>query len=104
MPSSSRSPAPPWSAYSGKPRRRRAWRFLESAWTPQGGRAWWVPAGVFLFRVRYLSDAQEEDLLEVVVNLTDGRLLRRLGDALDRHGLVADPVEAWPMMAERPAA
>jgi hypothetical protein len=83
---------------------RRAYRFLESAWTPQGGRAWWVPAGVFLFRVRYLSDAQEEDLLEVVVNLADGRLLRRLGDALDRHGLVADPVEACPMMAERPAA
>lgn len=83
---------------------RRAYRFLESAWTPQGGRPWWVPAGVFLFRVRYLSDAREEELLEVAVNLTDGRLLRRLGDALDRHGLVADPVEAWPMMAERPAA
>lgn len=83
---------------------RRAYRFLESAWTPQGGRPWWVPTGVFLFRVRYLSDEREEDLLEVAVNLTDGRLVRRLGDALDRHGLVADPVEAWPMMAERPAA
>lgn len=83
---------------------RRAYRFLESTWTSQGGRPWWVPAGVFLFRVRYLSDAREEDLLEVAVNLTDGRLLRRLGDALDRHGLVADPVEAWPMMAERPPA
>jgi len=83
---------------------RRAYRFLESAWTPQAGRPWWIPTGVFLFRVRYLSDAREEDLLEVAVNLTDGRLLRRLGDALDRHGLVADPVEAWPMMAERPAA
>jgi hypothetical protein len=83
---------------------RRAYRFLESAWTPQGGRPWWVPAGVFLFRVRYLSDAREEDLLEVAVNLTEGRLLRRLGDATDRYGLAADPVEAWPMMAERPAA
>jgi len=83
---------------------RRAYRFIESAWTPQGGQPWWVPAGVFLFRVRYLSDAREEDLLEVAVNLADGRLLRRLEDALDRHGLVADPVEAWPMMAERPAA
>jgi hypothetical protein len=83
---------------------RRAYRFLESAWTPQGGRPWWLPAGVFLFRVRYLSDEREEDLLEVSVNLTDGRLLRRLQDALDRHGLVADPVESWPMMAERPAA
>jgi hypothetical protein len=83
---------------------RRAYRFLESAWSPQGGRPWWVPIGVFLFRVRYLSDEREEDLLEVAVNLTDGRLLRRLQDALDRHGLVADPVEAWPMMAERPAA
>lgn len=80
----------------------RSFRFLESAWTPQGGQPWWVPAGVFLFRVRYLSDAREEDLLEVAVNLTDGRLLRRLGEALDRHGPVADPVEAWPMMAERP--
>jgi hypothetical protein len=83
---------------------RRAYRFLDSAWTPQGGRPWWVPTGVFLFRVRYLSDAREEDLLEVAVNLTEGRLLRRLGDALDRHALLADPVEAWPMMAERPAA
>jgi hypothetical protein len=83
---------------------RRAYRFLESAWTPQGGRPWWVPAGVFLFRVQYLSDEREEDLVEVAVNLTDGRLLRRLGDALDRHGLVPDPVEAWPMTAERPAA
>jgi hypothetical protein len=83
---------------------RRAYRFLESTWTPQGGRPWWVPTGVFLFRVRYLSDAREEDLLEVTVNLAEGRLLRRLQDALDRHGLVADPVEAWPMMAERPVA
>jgi hypothetical protein len=82
----------------------RAYRFLESTWTPQGGRPWWVPTGIFLFRVRYLSDEREEDLLEVAVNLTDGRLLRRLGDALDRHSLVADAVEAWPMMAERPAA
>jgi hypothetical protein len=83
---------------------RRSYHFLESAWTPQGGRPWWVPAGIFLFRVRYLSDEREEDLLEVAVNLTDGRLLRRVGEALDRHGLAADPVEAWPMMAERPAA
>jgi hypothetical protein len=59
---------------------------------------------MFLFRVRYLSDARGEDLLEVAVNLTDGRLLRRLGDALDRYRLVADPMGAWPMMAERPAA
>jgi hypothetical protein len=83
---------------------RRAYRFFDSAWTSQGGRPWWVPAGVFLFRVRYLSDEREEDLQEVAVNLADGRLLRRLGDALDRHGLAADPVEAWPMMAERPAS
>ncbi|MEK8036537.1 MAG: hypothetical protein AAB226_07365 [candidate division NC10 bacterium] len=81
----------------------RAYRFLESAWTPQHGRPWWVPAGVFLFRVRYLSDAREEDLVEVAVTLTDGRLLRRLGEVLDRHALVAEPLEAWPMMAERPA-
>ena len=81
----------------------RSYRFLESTWTPQGGRPWWVPAGVFLFRVRYLSDAREEDLLEVAVNLTDGRLLRRLGEALDRHGLVPESYEAWPMVAERPA-
>lgn len=83
---------------------RRAYRFVESVWSPQGGRPWWVPTGLFLFRVRYLSDEREEELLEVTVNLTDGRLLRRLQDALDRHGVVADPVEAWPMMAERPAA
>ena len=83
---------------------RRAYRFLEGAWIPQSGRPWWVPTGVFLFRVRYLSDERAEDLLEVAVNLTDGRLLRRLEDTLHRHGLVADPVEAWPMMVERPAA
>jgi len=80
----------------------RSYRFLEGTWAPQGGRPWWIPVGVFLFRVRYLSDAREEDLLEVAVNLTDGRLLRRLGEALDHHGLVADPLEVWPMMAERP--
>jgi hypothetical protein len=54
--------------------------------------------------VRYLSDEREEDLLEVAVSLTDGRLLRRLGEALDRHGLAGDPVEAWPMKAERRVA
>jgi hypothetical protein len=75
---------------------RRAYRFLESAWTPQGGRPWWLPTGLFLFRVRYLSDAREEDLLEVAVNLTDRRLLRRLQDALDRHRLVADPIGCTP--------
>jgi hypothetical protein len=80
----------------------RAYRFVESAWRGGEGRAWWVPVGVFLFRVRYLSDAREEDLREVAVNLTDGRLLRRLQEALLRYGLVAEPSEAWPMMAERP--
>lgn len=87
---------------SAAERLARGYRFLESGWTPHGGRPWWVPAGVFLFRVRYRSDAREEDLLEVAVNLADGRLLRRLGEALDRHGLVAEPLEAWPMMVERP--
>ena len=57
---------------------------------------------MFLFRARYLSDAREEDLLQVVVSLTDGRILRRLDEALDRHGVAAEPVEAWPMLAERP--
>jgi len=83
---------------------RRAYRFLESTWTPQRGRSWWVPTGVFLFRVRYLSDAREEELMEVAVNLADGRLVRRLQEAVEHHGLVADPIEAWPMMAERPPA
>src|SRR3989304_1299469 len=70
----------------------RAYRVRDSPWAPRGGRPWWVPAGVFLFRVRYLSDAREEDLLEVAVTLTDGRLLRRLGGGLDRHRLGAGPL------------
>ncbi|MBI3454190.1 MAG: hypothetical protein HY002_00185 [Candidatus Rokubacteria bacterium] len=80
----------------------RSYRFQESAWTAEGGRPWWLPAGVFLFRVRYLSDEREEDLVRVAVSLADGRLLRRLDAALDRHGIAADPAEAWPMMAEWP--
>ena len=81
----------------------RSYRFAESVWTAQGGRPWWLPVGVFLFRARYLSDVQEEDLVEVAVSLADGRLFRRLGEAVYRHGLAAEPLQAWPMLAERPA-
>lgn len=82
----------------------RAHRFLESAWTPESVRPWWLPAGIFLFRVRYLSDAREEDLVEVALSLADGHILRRLDAAIERYGVVSDPAEAWPMMAEVPAA
>ena len=81
----------------------RAHRFRDAEWTPGAGRTWWLPAGVFLFRARYLSDAREEELYEVAVSLADGRLLRRLGEAVDRHGLASEPTEAWPMMSELPA-
>jgi hypothetical protein len=80
----------------------RAYRFRDSAWVAASGHPWWLPAGIFLFRVRYLSDACEEDLLQVAVNLADGRILRRLGEAVERHGLAADTAAAWPMMAEVP--
>jgi hypothetical protein len=80
----------------------RAYRFLDSAWIAEGGRPWWLPAGIFVFRVRYLSDAREEDLVQIAVNLADGRIFRRLDEAIDRHGIVADPADAWPMMPELP--
>lgn len=83
-------------------RLRHSYRFLESAWTAEAGRPWWLPAGIFLFRVRYLSDAREEDLVQVAVNLVDGRILRRLDGAIERHGMATDLAEAWPMMAESP--
>jgi hypothetical protein len=38
----------------------------------RGGRPWWLPAGIFVFRVRYLSDAREEDLVQIAVNLATG--------------------------------
>jgi hypothetical protein len=81
---------------------RRAYRFLDGVWIAEGGRPWWLPMGIFLFRVRYLSDAREEDLVQVAVNLADGRILRRLDEAIERHGTATDPAEAGPMMAELP--
>lgn len=81
----------------------RSYRFLDASWTAGAGRAWWLPVGRFFFRARYLSDSREEDLVEVDVNLTDGRILRRLADAIERYGLSPDPPEAWPMLAELPA-
>ncbi len=82
----------------------RSYRFAEGAWSAVTGRPWWMPAGVFLFRARYLSDAREEELLEVAVGLTDLRILRRLAEAIERHGLIADTHEAWPMLAEASVA
>jgi hypothetical protein len=81
----------------------RAYRFHDAVWTPGEGRTWWLPAGVFLFRVRYLSDAREEELCEVAVSLADGRILRRLGEAMERYDLAPEPPAVWPMLAELPA-
>jgi hypothetical protein len=78
----------------------RAYRFHDARWTPGAGRTWWLPAGVFLFRARYLSDAREEELCEVAMSLVDGHILRRLGEAVERHGLAPEPPEAWPMLGE----
>lgn len=83
-------------------RLRHSYRFLESAWTAEGGRPWWLPTGIYLFRVQYLSDAREEDLVQVALNLVDGRILRRLDAAIERHGIATDLSEDWPMMAEGP--
>ena len=80
----------------------RAFRFPEARWTPGEARPHWVPAGVFLFRARYLSDSREEELAEVALNLADRRLLRRLDEAIERHGLVPEPWEAWPTADELP--
>lgn len=82
----------------------RSYRFAGASWAAGPGRPWWLPAGIFLFRARYLSDAREEELLEVSVSLADRRIFRRLAEAIGRHGLAAEPSEAWPMMAELPAA
>jgi hypothetical protein len=81
----------------------RAYRFQDASWTPGEGRPWWVAAGVFLFRARFLSDSREEELVEVALNLADGRLLRRLDEAIERHGLAPEPWEACPVTAELPA-
>ena len=80
-----------------------AYRFRDAIWTPGEGRTSWMPAGVFLFRARYLSDAREEELSEVAVSLADARILRRLGEAVERHGLAPEPPVAWPMTSELPA-
>ena len=80
----------------------RSYRFPECVWTPETFRPWWLPAGIFLFRVRYLSDAREEDLVQVAQNLVDGRILRRLDAAIERHGIASDLAEDWPVMAEGP--
>lgn len=80
----------------------RSYRFVDSAWTPGEGRPWLFPSGIFLFRVRYLSDSREEELVEVGVNLADGRILRRLDEAMERHGLSPQPWEPLPMVEELP--
>jgi hypothetical protein len=80
----------------------RSYRFRESVWAAEGFRPWWLPAGIFLFRVRYLSDAREEELVQVALSLVDARILRRLDAAIERHGIASDLAEAWPMMAEGP--
>lgn len=80
----------------------RSYRFVDSAWTPGDGRPWFFPSGVFLFRVQYLSDSREEELVEVGVNLTDGRILRRLDEAIEPYGLSPEPWEPLPMVEELP--
>jgi len=80
----------------------RSYRFVHSAWTPGEGTPWFFPCGIFLFRVRYLSDSREEELVEVSVNLADGRILRRLDEAIGRFGLSPAPWEPLPMLEELP--
>jgi hypothetical protein len=82
----------------------RSYRFIESSWTPGEGRPWFFPSGIFLFRIRYLSDSREEELVEVGVNLADGRILRRLDEAIERYGLSPVPWEPFPMAEELPVA
>jgi hypothetical protein len=81
----------------------RSYHFLDASWTPGTGRPWWFPTGIFLFRASYLSDAREEDLIEIAIGLADGRILRRLAEAVERFGLGLDTPEAWPMIPEMTA-
>lgn len=96
--------APATTSRATAERLRHSYRFPDATWAPEAGRPWWLPAGVFLFRVRYLSDAREEEIHQVAVSLVDGGILRRLAEAIERYGLAGDPAEAWPMMAEMPAS
>lgn len=80
----------------------RSYRFIDSAWTSGEGKAWLFPSGIFLFRVCYLSDSREEELVEVGVNLADGRILRRLDEAMERYGFCPTPWEPLPMVEELP--
>jgi hypothetical protein len=82
----------------------RSYHFLDASWTPGTGRPWWFPVGIFLFRASYLSDAREEDLVEIAIGLADRRILRRVAEAVERFGLVPDAPEAWPMLPEVTAA
>ncbi len=82
----------------------RSYHFLDASWAPGTCRPWWFPAGIFLFRASYLSDAREEDLVEIAIGLADRRILRRLAEAVERFGLLPDAPEAWPMMPEVTAA
>ncbi len=80
----------------------RSYHFANVTWTPQEGRPRFFPSGIFLFRVRYVSDSREEELVEVAVNLADGRILRRLDEAIERFGLSPRPWEPLPMAEELP--
>ncbi len=82
----------------------RSYRFTGASWIAGTARPWWLPAGISLFRARYLSDSREEELIEVSVSLVDLRIFRRLAEAVERYGLAAEPNEAWPMMAELPVS
>jgi hypothetical protein len=93
---------PAGSLRGARDRLARSFQFADAAWAPAEGCPQWVPAGVFLFRARYLSDSQEEELAEVALNLTDGRLLRRLEEAIEKHGMAPEPWEAWPTAEELP--
>jgi len=93
---------PAGSLRGARDRLARTFHFAEAAWEPAEGRPQWAPAGMFLFRARYLSDSQEEELVEVALNLADGRLLRRLGEAIEKHGMAPEPWEAWPTAEELP--
>jgi hypothetical protein len=96
------APAPPTRGIGE--RLARAYHFSGASWMPGTARPWWCPVGIFLFRASYLSDAREEDLVEIAIGLSDRRILRRLAEAVERFGLVPDASDAWPMMPELTAA
>jgi hypothetical protein len=88
--------APVTTSRATSERLARSYRFLDATWAPDAGRPRWLPAGVFLFRVRYLSDSREEEIHEVALSLVGGGILRRLAAAIERNAALEGVAPSSP--------